>query len=120
MTTPRAHTVAFVVGGVVAPADVPALCERLRALLESSEADRVLCDVGALIAADAATVDALARLRLTAQRVGCDVRIRHASAGLAELLALVGLADVIRLCAESGFQGGGQAEEREEGGGVEE
>ena len=120
MTTPGTHTVAFVVGGVVAPADVPELCERLRALLERSEAGRVLCDVGALIAPDAASIDALARLHLTAQRVGCDVRIRHASDGLVELLALVGLADVIRLCAESGFHGGGQAEEREEGRGVEE
>jgi ABC-type transporter Mla MlaB component len=120
VTAPATHTVAFVVGGLVAPTDVPGLCERLRALLESSEADCVLCDVGALITPDAATVDALARLQVTAQRLGRDVRIRHASDGLVELLALVGLADVIRLCAESGLQAGGQAEEREEGGGIEE
>ena len=119
MTAP-AHTVALVVGGLVAPADVPGLCERLHAVLQSTGAECVLCDVGALIDPDAATVDALARLQLTAQRLGRDVRVRHASVALVELLDLVGLSDVVRLCVESGFQAGGQAEEREEGGGIEE
>jgi ABC-type transporter Mla MlaB component len=120
VTAPGAHTIAFVVGGLVAPDDVPGLCERLRALLQTTEAECVLCDVGALIDPDAASVDALARLQLTAQRLGRQVRIRHATLALVELLALVGLSDVLRLCAESGLQAGGQAEEWEEGGSVEE
>ena len=41
------------------------------------------------------TVDALARLQLAAQRRGCQVRLRHASAELLELVAFMGLRDVL-------------------------
>jgi ABC-type transporter Mla MlaB component len=49
-----------------------------------------VCDVGAA-AADAATVDRLARLQLAARRRGCRVQLRHASAELLDLLELMGL-----------------------------
>jgi STAS domain len=73
----------------------------------------IVCDVGAL-AADAASVDALARLRLAARRRGFELRLRHASAELQALLTFVGLDEVLRVEAE------GQPEEREERLGVEE
>ncbi len=73
----------------------------------------IVCDVGAL-APDAGVVDALARLQLTARRLGVEIRLRHASSELQELLAFVGLRDVLRL------ETGGQAEEREQRVGVEE
>ena len=41
------------------------------------------------------TVDALARLQLAARRHGCRVRLLNASAGLRELVAFMGLADVL-------------------------
>ena len=44
---------------------------------------------------DAVTVDALARLQLAARRHGFLVRLRHASAELLELVAFMGLADVL-------------------------
>jgi hypothetical protein len=66
----------------------------------------IVCDVGAL-AADAAAVDALARLQLTARRLGYEIRLGDASVDLQDLLDFVGLRDV--LCVEAG----GQAEERE-------
>ena len=44
---------------------------------------------------DAVTVDALARLQVAAGRLGCTVRLRNASAGLRELVALMGLRDVL-------------------------
>ncbi len=47
------------------------------------------------VAADAVTVDALARLQLAASRHGCEVRVRGASRELLELLALMGLSDVV-------------------------
>ena len=72
-----------------------------------------VCDVGVL-AADARTVDALARLQLAARRYGADLRLRHASGELRELLAFMGLADVLRV------EPGGQAEQREQSAGVEE
>jgi hypothetical protein len=66
----------------------------------------IVYDVGAL-APDAAAVDALARLQLTARRLGYEIRLRDASVALQDLLDFVGLRDV--LCVEAG----GQAEERE-------
>jgi hypothetical protein len=51
-------------------------------------------------------VDALARLQLSAQRMGCTVRVQHAWRDLAELLDLAGLASVL--------EAGGQAEGREQ------
>ena len=44
---------------------------------------------------DLELVDALARLQLTARRLGCSVRLRDPSDRLCELLALVGVADVL-------------------------
>jgi len=45
--------------------------------------------------ADVVTVDALARLQLEANRLGCRMRLRDASAELLELVAFMGLADVL-------------------------
>jgi anti-anti-sigma regulatory factor len=73
----------------------------------------IVCDASDLDA-DAAAVDALARLRLTARRLGCRFRLRNATDELRELLAFVGLAEVL------GVEPGRQAEERKQGGGVEE
>jgi hypothetical protein len=67
---------------------------------------KIVCDVGAL-PADGVVVDALARLLLSAQRQGMELRLSHASSELQALLAFVGLADVLRV------EVGGQAEERE-------
>ena len=63
---------------------------------------------------DALTIDALARLQLSSRRVGLELRLRHASNELQELLAFVGLDEVLRL------EAGGQPEQREQRVGVEE
>jgi ABC-type transporter Mla MlaB component len=97
-------------------ADLPALCERVRAVLDRDEADLIICDLGAVPRADLGTVEVLARLQLTARRGGSTVQVRRAPAGLAELLRLVGLDSCLTL----GVEPGGQAEEREEPGGVQE
>jgi hypothetical protein len=73
----------------------------------------IVCDVGAF-APDALTVDTLARLQLAARRLGLEIRLRHASGELQELLAFVGLRDVLRV------EAGWQAEQREQLFGVEE
>lgn len=54
----------------------------------------VFCDVQGF-AADAVTVDALARLQLVARRHRCQVRLRGASNELRELVAFMGLQDVL-------------------------
>jgi ABC-type transporter Mla MlaB component len=86
--------VAFAIGGPIVPADLPGLCERVCALLETSRADVVVCDVRG-VQTDVVTVDALARLQLAARRRGCRVRLQHSSGELRALVAFMGLADVL-------------------------
>jgi ABC-type transporter Mla MlaB component len=95
--------------------DVPGACARLRALIGACDADVVVCDVGDL-EADLAAVEVLARLRLTAQRLGCALRLRAPSRALEQMLAFCGLCDVLPLEGELGGIRwyGGQAEEREQ------
>ena len=83
----------LVIDGPVAAADVARLCERLQALLLSTDARVVVCDVGTL-AADATTVEALARLQLTARRLGRRIRLQRTSCDLGRLLEFAGLDDV--------------------------
>jgi hypothetical protein len=73
----------------------------------------IVCDVGAL-APDVLTVGALARLQLTARRLGLEIRLSHASTELRQLVAFVGLEEVL------GVEAGRQPEQREERLGVEE
>jgi len=79
----------------LARADLSRLCGRVRMLLEGSNAGVVLCDLSAVVDPDAVTVDALARLQLTARRLGREIRLRHASNELRDLVAFMGLADVL-------------------------
>jgi hypothetical protein len=57
-------------------------------------ANMVPCDVRCL-GAEAAVVDALARLQLAAMRAGCRISLCNATPELVELIAFVGLADVL-------------------------
>ena len=88
------HTVAFAIRGPITGADLPGLCERVCALLNQTSGDVVLCDVTG-VDPDAVTVDALARLQLAARRHGCQVRLRHASDELLELVSFMGLTEVL-------------------------
>jgi len=101
-------------------ADVPLVCERLRALVGASDADLVVCDVSALDA-DLVAVETLARLRLTARRLGCGLRLRGSSRALEQLLAFCGLCEILPVDDASVLgRNGGQPEEREPASGVEE
>ena len=74
----------------------------LLAIAAPTPEPRSSCDVGGPRLPDAATVDALARLQLAARRLGLEIRLRHASSELQELLAFVGLATT---CYESSRAG---------------
>ncbi len=117
MAVPPRPTVLTVAGRLEA-ADAPPLCELVRTSIRESNASTAICDVGDLVGVDAGTVDALARLRLTARRLGCELRLRGASGELLELLAFMGLGDVLQDCGT--LDAGGQAEEREQRVGFEE
>jgi ABC-type transporter Mla MlaB component len=106
--------------GRIDRADIPGLCERAQVALTSRAASQLVCDVGAIVAPDAVTVDALARLQLTARRLGCQLRVQHASAELRGLLAFMGLSEVVPLSSGSGLEAGRQTEQREQIGGVQE
>ena len=81
--------------GPVTREAIPGLCERARRLLDGCDAGPVPCDVGALDEPDAITIDALARLQLTARRLGHRVELRRACEELEDLLTLTGLLGVL-------------------------
>jgi ABC-type transporter Mla MlaB component len=58
----------------------------------------IVCDAGGISAPDVGTINVLARLQLGALRHGFELRLRNAPAELVELIALIGLGDV--LCVE--------------------
>jgi ABC-type transporter Mla MlaB component len=88
------NSVAFAIYGPINRTDLPGLCERVCGLLSDSGAEVALCDVTG-VDPDAVTVDALARLQLAARRHGCQVRLRQASDELLELVAFMGVRDVL-------------------------
>jgi len=114
---PETSALVLVVGGPITRADIERLCNCLRAMLEGSGAPLVICDVGEIGDPDIVTVDALARLQLTARRHGRQIRLRDACEELQKLLALVGLSDVVPLT--EGPQSLGKAEEWKQTRGVE-
>lgn len=92
-------------GAPTVSAELPALCDRLRSLPVAGPGMVVTCDLAGLSNPDCATVEGLARLQLTARRLGCTVRLRNASDELHDLLALVGLCDVVGLCSDAARAG---------------
>jgi len=95
MAATGSHNVAFAIRGPIARTDLPELCARVCALLSTSGASVVRCDVTG-VGANAVTVDALARLQLAAHRQSCRVELCNASDELLELVAFLGLEDVCR------------------------
>jgi len=84
--------------------DVATLCERVRGLLARVDVDEVTLDVRAIVAPSAATVDALARVQLSARRAGGAIRLRNADEELRGLLAFAGL-DAVLPCG-AGYDSG--------------
>jgi hypothetical protein len=114
----------MVLGGRIEPADIPALCDRVRELLESSGRFTLFCNVDAVVA-DATTLNALARMALTSRRLGRRLELRGASGRLEELVVFAGLIEVLPCLPDgddpgSGLQSRRQPEQREEPGRIEE
>jgi ABC-type transporter Mla MlaB component len=94
MTASAPRTIAFAIHGPIARGDLGGLCDRVCALFTASLPDVAFCEVDT-VEPDAVTVDALARLQVAARRQGCQVRLRGASERLLELVAFMGLSDVL-------------------------
>src|SRR4051794_9497654 len=88
------QTVAFAIRGPIGRDDLPGLSDRVCALMRTRAPAVVLCRVDGVVH-DAVTVDALARLQLAARRHGCQIRLTGASPELCDLIAFMGLRDVI-------------------------
>ena len=86
-------TIVFAIAGPIARDELPSLCERFRAAAQTGGV--VVCDVGGIGPPDAVAVDALARVQLTAKRLGCAVRLRDPSEELLVLLAFMGLDGIV-------------------------
>ena len=74
----------------------------------------IVVDLRALTAPDPVVLDALVRLQLAARRLGTSIRLENACSELVDLLALVGLSDVLPLVCGSGVEVDRQVEQREE------
>jgi ABC-type transporter Mla MlaB component len=94
MTAPAPKTIDFAIHGPIEPDDLPGLCDRVCALLWRSGATVAFCDVRG-VDPDVVTADALMRLQLAARQRDCQVRLRHMSSELRELLTFMGLRDVV-------------------------
>ena len=114
------HGPFLILAGRISPDDIPGLCSRARELLERCEHQLVVCDVGDIDQPDAVALDALARVQLAARRLGRRVRFSRACAELQELLALVGLDDILPCRPGSGFETRGQPEQRKQPGRIQE
>jgi ABC-type transporter Mla MlaB component len=137
-TPDRKATLVLAADGPLTRADIPRLCERLRRVLGRTRVDPVVVDAGESCAADMVTVEALARLQLTAHRLGSRIRLAGADGELRRLLAWTGLdegafaadADAVEADADTveapgrgrsaGAETRGQPEQGEQPGGVQE
>lgn len=81
----------LVLAGPVTRDEVAGLCDDVRALLDTTGAGVVVCDVAGLGPPGLGTVDLLARLQLAARRAGGRIRLREPDPALHALLGLVGL-----------------------------
>ena len=89
-----ARTITFAIWGPIARGDLPGLSDRVCALLSEGGATLAFCDVTG-VDVDAVTVDALARLQLAARRQQCRIRLRNASDELRDLIAFMGLDEIL-------------------------
>ena len=69
---------------------------RLLSYMAEPRPNTIVYDVGAF-PPDVGAIDNLARLQLTAKRLGLELRFRHASNELKDLLDFAGLRDVLRV-----------------------
>ena len=113
-------SIVLILSGPIAPPAIPAFCGRAGEAIRLADGEQVVCDVAALVDPDAATVDALARLQLTARRLGRRLQLRWACQDLQALLAMMGLSEVLPCGDVSDLEPGRQAEQREQARGVQE
>ncbi len=96
LSGPPPTSIVFPLSGQVARSQLVQLQAALHHVLAGRDIEVVICDTRGLAQADAVAVDALARLQLTAMRLGCTVVLRNASGELRDLIELAGLTQALR------------------------
>ena len=112
--------ITLVLRGAIEPGEIPALCDRVRVLMDRSGAGPIVCDVAAVTDPDACTVDALARMQLAAHALGGRIVLGAPGEDLCALLELAGLDRALPRAGGSGVETRRQPEQREQVLGVEE
>jgi len=74
----------------------------------------LVVDVRTLTEPDLGTIEVLARLQLTARRLGATIRLGHTCDQMRDLLACSGMGELLPLDADSSVDGDRLAEERKE------
>jgi ABC-type transporter Mla MlaB component len=95
MAAPAQPSLSIAIRGPLSHEDLPGLVARTCEVLAGGRGGVLRCELGD-VAADAVSVDALARLALAARRRSCSVLLCGASLELRSLVALVGLGEVLR------------------------
>jgi anti-anti-sigma regulatory factor len=113
-------TLVLGVDGPIHGGQVRQLCALLRAAVTGTVARRIVLDLQALVDPGIEAVDAIARLQLSAGRLGRRLELCHPPPGFEDLIALVGLDQVLSCVPGSGVGVRGEAEQREQPRGVEE
>lgn len=92
-------------------AEIRGLTGRLRVLLLEDETGPLVCDLSLLSEPDCGTVDALARLQLSAGRLGHRISLQGVTPRLHELFVMAGLCDAVG-CGVDHSGASGQREDR--------
>jgi hypothetical protein len=85
----------FAVAPTITRADIPALCADLAGRVRGRGSGVVVCDVAEVVRPDVVTVEAVARLCLTARRHGWTLFVHGAGSALLGLVSLLGLTGVV-------------------------
>lgn len=99
---PAGGPIEITFGDSIDRADIPGLCASARERMAADDAEIIICDVGSILEPDAILVEALARLQLTARRLGRKMCLRNASHELLDLVWFVGLSESMPLEPGSG------------------
>ena len=75
----------------------------------------IACDASAIVVPSPSELEALARLQMTARRLGATIELHNASSALTDLIAVAGLADVLVVAGPGDDSGVEVKRETEEG-----
>jgi ABC-type transporter Mla MlaB component len=100
-STARSSRGGIALAGRIGPSDAAALSACVCARVAAGERGALACDVAELEEPDLGTVEALARMALTARRLGRRVELRRVQPELRELLELAGLGGLARAAART-------------------